>query len=139
MLPSPAELSYFIEIASTLNISRAAERLGISQPSLSLAVKRLEEPVTEDGRRAFLEELKRSMEAEPDVKKIPQGPLRIENLEGRPVLVIDQLRAGEVKMPRWIFVQDAWMLDLELSLAPGLPGRWERLAPQIAHGVQVQP
>jgi DNA-binding transcriptional LysR family regulator len=43
MLPSPAELSYFIEIASTLNISRAAERLGISQPSLSLAVKRLED------------------------------------------------------------------------------------------------
>ncbi len=43
MLPSSAELSYFIEIASTLNISRAAERLGISQPSLSLAVKRLED------------------------------------------------------------------------------------------------
>lgn len=43
MIPSPSELHYFIEVASTLNISRAAERLGISQPSLSLAVKRLEE------------------------------------------------------------------------------------------------
>ncbi len=43
LLPSPAELAYFVEIASTLNISRAAERLGISQPSLSLAVKRLED------------------------------------------------------------------------------------------------
>ena len=43
MLPSPAELTYFIEVAATGNISRAAERLGISQPSLSLAVKRLEE------------------------------------------------------------------------------------------------
>ena len=43
MLPSSAELTYFVEVASTLNISRAAERLGISQPSLSLAVKRLED------------------------------------------------------------------------------------------------
>lgn len=42
MLPSPAELTYFIEVASVLNISRASERLGISQPSLSLALNRLE-------------------------------------------------------------------------------------------------
>jgi DNA-binding transcriptional LysR family regulator len=45
MIPSPAELTYFVEVAATLNISRAAERLGISQPSLSLAVKRLEDAV----------------------------------------------------------------------------------------------
>jgi DNA-binding transcriptional LysR family regulator len=43
VIPSPSELHYFVEVASTLNISRAAERLGISQPSLSLAVKRLED------------------------------------------------------------------------------------------------
>lgn len=48
MIPSPAELNYFVEIANTLNISRAAERLGISQPSLSLAVKRLEDAVGVD-------------------------------------------------------------------------------------------
>lgn len=42
MMPSPAELSYFLEISNTLNISRAAERLGISQPTLTLAVQRLE-------------------------------------------------------------------------------------------------
>lgn len=45
MMPSPADLTYFIEVASTLNLSRAAERLGISQPSLSLAVQRLEQSV----------------------------------------------------------------------------------------------
>ncbi len=43
MTPWPAELQYFVEVANTLNISPAAERLGISQPSLSLAVKRLED------------------------------------------------------------------------------------------------
>ena len=43
MIPSPSELQYFVEVASTLNISRAAERLGISQPSLSQAVRRLED------------------------------------------------------------------------------------------------
>lgn len=42
MIPSPSELTYFIEVASTLNVSRAAERLGLSQPTLSLAIQRLE-------------------------------------------------------------------------------------------------
>ena len=41
-LPSPAELQHFIEVGGTLNVSRAAERLGISQPTLSLAIQRLE-------------------------------------------------------------------------------------------------
>ena len=42
MLPSAAELEYFLEVSNSLNLSRASERLGISQPSLSLAIKRLE-------------------------------------------------------------------------------------------------
>jgi len=42
MLPSSHDLSYFIEIANTKNLSRASERLGISQPSLTIAVKRIE-------------------------------------------------------------------------------------------------
>lgn len=46
MLPSAAELEYFLELANTLNMSRASERLGISQPSLSLAMKRLEESIS---------------------------------------------------------------------------------------------
>jgi DNA-binding transcriptional LysR family regulator len=45
MLPSAAEIEYFIEVTNTLNLSRASERLGISQPSLSLAIKRLEQSV----------------------------------------------------------------------------------------------
>jgi DNA-binding transcriptional LysR family regulator len=39
---SHADLRYFCEVAQAGNISRAAERLGISQPSLSTAVQRLE-------------------------------------------------------------------------------------------------
>lgn len=41
--PDPWDLRYFQEIARTLNLSRAAERLGVGQPALSLAVKRLED------------------------------------------------------------------------------------------------
>jgi len=39
---SPNELNYFIEVAHSLNLSRASERIGISQPSLSMSIKRLE-------------------------------------------------------------------------------------------------
>lgn len=45
MIASPSDLSYFIEVGNTLNISRAAERAGISQPSLTLAMQRLEEAI----------------------------------------------------------------------------------------------
>lgn len=45
MLPSANELIYFIEVSNCLNLSRASERLGISQPSLSLAIKRLEHSI----------------------------------------------------------------------------------------------
>jgi DNA-binding transcriptional LysR family regulator len=45
MMPSATELNYFMEIAATENISRASERLGIAQPTLSVAIKRLEAQV----------------------------------------------------------------------------------------------
>lgn len=43
--PTYADITYFIEVARIKNISRAAERLGITQPSLSSAIKRLEDAV----------------------------------------------------------------------------------------------
>lgn len=45
MTPSPTDLSYFLEVANHSNLSRASEALGISQPSLTLAMRRLEEAV----------------------------------------------------------------------------------------------
>src|SRR3990167_1169865 len=45
MTPSPSDLSYFIEVANMSNLSRASEALGISQPSLTLAMQRLEQTV----------------------------------------------------------------------------------------------
>jgi len=45
MLPSFSDIVYFLEVAQSKNISRAAERLGITQPSLSAAIKRLESSV----------------------------------------------------------------------------------------------
>ena len=44
---SPTDLTYFIEIAATENVSRAAERLAISQPSLSQAILRIEHEIGE--------------------------------------------------------------------------------------------
>jgi DNA-binding transcriptional LysR family regulator len=41
--PNPWDLAYFQELASTENLSRAAERLNVSQPALSLSLKRLED------------------------------------------------------------------------------------------------
>lgn len=45
MLPSHTELEYFVEVSYSLNFSRASERLGISQPSLSMAMQRLEKSI----------------------------------------------------------------------------------------------
>ena len=45
MLPQPQDLKYFIEVSKTLNLTRASERLGITQPSLTLAIQRLEHAV----------------------------------------------------------------------------------------------
>lgn len=45
IVASPSDLVYFVEISSSLNLSRTAKRIGISQPSLSLAIKRLEQSI----------------------------------------------------------------------------------------------
>ena len=41
-LPSPTEIQYFMEVAKSGNMSRAAERLGLRQPTLSVSLSKLE-------------------------------------------------------------------------------------------------
>ena len=43
MIPSPAEIHYFTEAATSLNFSRAAERIGVTQPALTHSIKKIEE------------------------------------------------------------------------------------------------
>lgn len=43
MLPTSSEIEYFLEVSKTLNITRASERLGVSQPTLTLSLKKLED------------------------------------------------------------------------------------------------
>lgn len=43
MLASPTEIEYFIEVFQTLHVSKAAIRLGVSQPTLTLSLQRLEQ------------------------------------------------------------------------------------------------
>ncbi len=45
MIESFADLNYFIEAANSKNLSRAAERLGITQPTLSRSIKKLEDVI----------------------------------------------------------------------------------------------
>jgi DNA-binding transcriptional LysR family regulator len=42
MLPSSNDIQYFLEVSKNLNLSRSAERLGVTQPTLTFAIKRLE-------------------------------------------------------------------------------------------------
>lgn len=48
MIPTVAELRYFYEITKTLNLSHAAKKLHISQPSLSRSIQHLEKTVGTD-------------------------------------------------------------------------------------------
>ncbi len=43
MLPSSSDVTYFLEIAHHGNLTHAANRLGVTQPSLTLAMQRLEQ------------------------------------------------------------------------------------------------
>lgn len=47
MLPSSIELTYFFEVATTLSFTQAAVKLNVSQPSLSIAIKRLEDQLSQ--------------------------------------------------------------------------------------------
>lgn len=45
MIPSSTDLTYFIEVANFSNLSKAAQKLGITQPSLTLAMSRIENAI----------------------------------------------------------------------------------------------
>lgn len=63
------QISYFLHLAATLNFTTASERSGISQPSLTRAIQRLEEElggqlITRDGKNSRLTPLGEEAETE---------------------------------------------------------------------------
>src|ERR1700677_2533576 len=45
MIPLFSDLKYFLAVVETQNVSRASERVGVVQPTISQAIKRLEDVV----------------------------------------------------------------------------------------------
>lgn len=69
----PQDLKYFIEISKTLHLSRAAERLGLTQPSLSHCLKRMEDSV---GHALFLRS-KKGLTLTPAGQKLLQSAVTL--------------------------------------------------------------
>ncbi len=125
---SHADLRYFCEVAQTGTISRAAERLGISQPSLSTAVQRLE-------RRFACELLVRSRTG---VQLTREGRLLASRARAL-LLSWETLEAAVKKQAEE--PTGAWRLGCHLTVAlnwlpsvvPSLLRRWPRLELELTH------
>lgn len=74
-LPSPHDLSNFLVVAETKNLSRAAEKIGITQPALTLSIKRLEEVV---GTELLIRSRKGVLPTKPAIKLVQQGKSLLE-------------------------------------------------------------
>lgn len=78
ILPSFNDITYFLEVAQTKNISRASERLGITQPSLSSAIKRLEDSV---GTQLFIRSRSGVQLTKAGQELVSKGRLLLQNWE----------------------------------------------------------
>lgn len=78
MIPSATELRYFIEVAHTENLSRAAERLGVSQPTLTLAIRRLEDSL---GQKVLLRSKTGVKLTKPGLKLLAQARFLLDEWE----------------------------------------------------------
>ncbi len=71
---SSTEIKYFIELAKTKHVTRASERLGVSQPTLSHCLKRIEEEV---GAQLFIRS-KKGVELTAAGKRFYDGALELQ-------------------------------------------------------------
>ena len=133
MIPSPAELHYFVEVASTLNISRAAERLGISQPSLSLAVKRLEEAL---GAELLIRSKSGVNLTRAGLKFVAQARLLLHEWER---LGSEALREESLLSGRYVIgCHPSVALYTLPQVIPDLLARYEALELKLVHGLSRQ-
>ncbi len=125
---SHADLRYFCEVARAGNISRAAERLGISQPSLSTAVQRLE-------RRFGCDLLLRSRTG---VELTREGRLLVSRASA---LLLEWERLESAVKKQADEPTGAWRLGCHItvglnwlpSVVPSLMRRWPQLELELVH------
>jgi LysR family transcriptional regulator, cell division regulator len=124
------ELNYFLEVSKTLHISRAAERLGITQPALSQSIKKLENEVGHD---LFLR-TKKGVILTPAGHKLVEKTQDLLNQWSR---IIDSVHeevsevSGQIKLGCHTAVAQYTLQ----SFLPGLLKEYSRLEIQLHHGL----
>ncbi len=104
MLPSASDLQYFMELYKVGNISRAAERLGITQPSLSLSLKRLESTL----------DVKLFIRSKSGAKPTKEADLLIKDVER---LLDDWARVGEKAKDATVLIKGNVKIGCHASVA----------------------
>jgi len=92
MLPSSADLTYFLEVSQAGNLTLAANRLGISQPSLTLAMQRLEQSVGTTLLIRGRQGVKLTKAGERLLSETRQLMSRWEELKGRTLSAMNEVR-----------------------------------------------
>jgi hypothetical protein len=112
----------------------------VEDPIIALvSVQRLREPIAPEEAEATMRAWMKTLQDPPEGKTYGSPP-KLETWEGRRrVIALDQYCGWGVRCPRWVLYEGDVMVDLELSLAPGLDEGWRELEPRIARSLRFEP
>jgi DNA-binding transcriptional LysR family regulator len=145
------EIRYFLAVCETLNFTRAAERVNVTQPALTRAIKKIEDEfggllfrrernrthLTDLGQlvRPQLEEVLRRSEA---VKVAARGFLKLDNA---PLKLGVMCTIGPLRFMSFLSQFRADHRGIELTLAEGVPGHLTKMlfAGELDVAIMAQP